>query len=118
SPDGLVDLITSIRLALLILSHRPLARHKKRIILFLGSPLQKVEDPKWIELALQLKKEDVVVEVVLLGSQAEVKHNQHSLHIFLRSLESRLNHFILIYSGAHILTAFQRQLGLQTEPLS
>jgi len=65
--SGTAKIVPAIKVAHLALKHRQNRNHKMRIILFVGSPVEGVEDSEFIKLAKKLKKEKVNVDIVCFG---------------------------------------------------
>jgi 26S proteasome regulatory subunit N10 len=64
---GYVDLPRAIKIAQLSLKHRQNKNQKQRIIVFVGSPIEGLEDKDMVKLGKQLRKNDVAIDVVNFG---------------------------------------------------
>ena len=65
--DGYIDLSISVKIAQLSLKHRQDKTQKQRIVVFVGSPLDGLEDKECVKLGKQLRKNDVAIDVVNFG---------------------------------------------------
>jgi len=82
-PKGCTNFITSIRIAHLALKHRQGKMHKMRIVVFVGSPLDEVDEKELIKLAKRLKKEKVNVDIINFG---EIEANKQKLETFIETI--------------------------------
>lgn len=64
---GYIDLPRAIKIAQLSLKHRQNKNQKQRIIIFVGSPIEGLEDKDMVKLGKQLRKNDVAIDVVNFG---------------------------------------------------
>jgi 26S proteasome regulatory subunit N10 len=64
---GYVDLARAVKIAQLSLKHRQNKNQKQRIVAFIGSPLENLEDKDMVKLGKQLRKNDVALDVVNFG---------------------------------------------------
>ncbi|KAL7524814.1 hypothetical protein ACHAWF_001098, partial [Thalassiosira exigua] len=71
-----VDVAASVQVAALALKHRRNKNGAQRIVLFVGSPLDRAEKRAMIKAGKQLKKNNVRIDVVLLG---ELEGNEPKL---------------------------------------
>ncbi|XP_021955520.1 26S proteasome non-ATPase regulatory subunit 4 [Folsomia candida] len=94
-PQGELKLLSGLRVAHLALKHRQGKNHKMRIIVFVGSPMDAVDQAELVRLAKRLKKEKVNVDVVSFG---EEKGNAASLNAFIETLNGKDG------TGSHLLT--------------
>ncbi|XP_057668420.1 26S proteasome non-ATPase regulatory subunit 4-like [Diorhabda carinulata] len=100
-PNGKIDLYRGIKTAHLALKHREAKNHKTRIIVFVASPVTN-EENKLLQLAKQLKKEKVTVDIISFG---EDKVNNDTLNEFISTLNGKdgtNNHLITIAEGRNI----------------
>ncbi|CAK9298470.1 unnamed protein product [Gordionus sp. m RMFG-2023] len=84
-PNGIIDFLTSIKIAHLALKHRQGRNHKMRIIVFIGSPVE-IEDKELVKIAKKLKKEKVNVDIVNFG---ETDVNTEKLTTFINTLNGK-----------------------------
>ncbi|KAG5510978.1 hypothetical protein JKF63_06480 [Porcisia hertigi] len=77
---------SGLQIAALALSHRTNARAEKRIVAFVGSPVQETE-AELEALAKKLRKDDVAVDVVTFG----VEENVELLHGFVKKVSKKEN---------------------------
>eukprot|EP00796_Vickermania_ingenoplastis_P010166 gene10166-7120_t len=92
---------TALRIAALALSHRPNPRSEKRIVVFVGSPLQETEK-ELDALAKKLRKDDVGVDVVAFG----VPQNVDLLSGFVERVNKQSNSFFInINEGTNLTEA-------------
>lgn len=89
---GKVDFIVSIQIAMLALNHRRNPNGGKRIIVFLGSPLQ-ADPQKLTQLAAQLKKNNFALDVVSMG---EAETNTPLLTDFVNAVVNNDNSSLLV----------------------
>ncbi|KAH7727832.1 hypothetical protein AAVH_04876 [Aphelenchoides avenae] len=73
--EGTAKILSAIKVAHLALKHRQNRNHRMRIIVFLGSPIENVDNQEFIKLAKKLKKEKVSVDVVCFG-EATAEENK------------------------------------------
>lgn len=69
---GYVDLPRAVKIAQLSLKHRQNKNQKQRIIVFVGSPIEGLEDRDMTKLGKQLRKNDVAIDVVNFGHPENV----------------------------------------------
>lgn len=81
-PAGSTNLLTSIRVAHLVLKHRQTKNHKMRILIFIASPVEE-DDQKLTDLAKRLKKEKVDVDIVNFD---DAQVNKDKLDAFIKAL--------------------------------
>ncbi|CAK9298469.1 unnamed protein product [Gordionus sp. m RMFG-2023] len=93
-PNGIIDFLTSIKIAHLALKHRQGRNHKMRIIVFIGSPVE-IEDKELVKIAKKLKKEKVNVDIVNFG---ETDVNTEKLTTFINTLNGKEG------TGSHLVT--------------
>lgn len=71
-----VDVAASVQVAALALKHRRNKNGAQRIVLFVGSPLDRAEKRAMVKAGKQLKKNNVRIDVILLG---ELEGNEPKL---------------------------------------
>ncbi len=105
---GKSDFMTSLQIAQLAIKHRVNTSGGKRIIIFIGSPIQ--EDNKvLVKAGKALRKDQVAVDVVLMG---ELEANQAKMEEFINAVNNADNsHLLSIPSGVYPTDA------LRTSPL-
>ena len=64
---GFIDLPRTIKIAQLSLKHRQNKNQKQRIIAFVGSPIEGLEENDFVKLGKQLRKNDVALDVINFG---------------------------------------------------
>ncbi|KAI9016777.1 hypothetical protein DFJ74DRAFT_678281 [Hyaloraphidium curvatum] len=98
---GSAAVSTAVQIAQLALKHRQNKNQKQRIIIFAGSPIE--EDEKTlVKLGKKLKKNNVAVDVINFGEEAE---NTTKLDAFVQAVNSNDNsHLVNIPPGPHILS--------------
>ncbi|KAJ3080949.1 hypothetical protein HK102_002681, partial [Quaeritorhiza haematococci] len=98
---GTANVSTGVQIAQLALKHRQNKNQRQRIIVFVGSPL--AEDEKTlVKLGKKLKKNNVAVDVINFGEEAE---NTAKLEAFIAAVNSSDNsHLVTIPPGPHILS--------------
>lgn len=84
---GDMNLSTSVQIAQLALKHRQNKNQRQRIVIFAGSPIAEDKD-KLIKIAKKLKKNNVAVDVVSFGCDAE---NEEKLEAFHSAVNSNGN---------------------------
>jgi len=94
-PQGELKLMSGLRVAHLALKHRQGKNHKMRIVVFIGSPLDQVDQAELTRLAKRLKKEKVNVDVISFGEQAG---NTSALNTFIETLNGKDG------TGSHLLS--------------
>jgi len=115
-PQGELKLMSGLRVAHLALKHRQGKNHKMRIVVFVGSPLDGVEEGELIKLAKRLKKEKVNVDIIAFGD--ELVKNQKILNDFIDTLNGRDgtgSHLIVVPPGPSLTDALVNSPILQTE---
>ncbi|KAF0553332.1 vWA-like protein [Gigaspora margarita] len=98
---GKINFTTGIQIAQLALKHRQNKNQRQRIIVFVGSP---IEDDKntLIKLAKRTKKNNIAVDVINFGEEAE---NTTKLDAFVNTVKSGDNsHLVTVPPGPHILS--------------
>merc|ERR1712093_566044 len=99
---GDADVVTSIQVAQLALKHRQNKNQRQRVIVFVGSPLEKVSGSELVKLGKKMKKNNVAVDVVSFGEDAE---NEEKLREFVDSVNSSENsHLVSIPAGTVLLS--------------
>lgn len=83
------------------LKHRQNKNQRQRIVVFVGSPL--FEDEKaLVKLAKKLKKNNVAVDIVNFGEEAE---NTPKLEAFIGAINNNDNsHLVTVPPGPHVLS--------------
>lgn len=85
----------------LALKHRQNKNQRQRVIAFVGSPLE-ADEKALVKLAKKMKKNNVAIDVVNFGEEAE---NTAKLEAFVNAVNSGDNsHLITIPPGPHILS--------------
>lgn len=99
--NGYINFSTSIKVAQLALKRRSSEQSSnKRIVAFIGSPLQESKEDLE-KLGLRLKKNNIAVDIINFGEQEE---NTAKLDVFINSVNSADNsHLVTIPPGPHIL---------------
>lgn len=69
---GFIDLVRSIKIAQLSLKHRQNKNQKQRLVVFVGSPLENLDDREMVKLGKQLRKNDVAIDVVNFGHSENI----------------------------------------------
>ncbi|KAI9357058.1 hypothetical protein DFJ73DRAFT_821968 [Zopfochytrium polystomum] len=99
--SGRANLATGVQIAQLALKHRQNKNQKQRIIVFVGSPLEE-DEKSLVKLAKKLKKNNVAIDVINFGEEAE---NTAKLEAFIAAVNSGDNsHLVTIPPGPHILS--------------
>lgn len=111
-PIGQINLMTGIRVAHLALKHRQGKNHKMRIVVFVGSPVDSVDEKELIKLAKRLKKEKVNVDVVNFGEEAT---NTEKLTAFIKALDGTSSHLVTVPPGPHLSDALISSPVIQGE---
>jgi len=65
--SGYVDLSRAIKIAQLSLKHRQNKNQKQRIVAFVGSPIEGLDDREMTKLGKQLRKNDVAIDIINFG---------------------------------------------------
>ncbi|ANB12010.1 proteasome regulatory particle base subunit RPN10 [Sugiyamaella lignohabitans] len=98
---GTNHLATSIQVAALALKHRQNKIQRQRVVVFVGSPI-KEDSKELIKLAKKMKKNNVAVDFVNFGEEAE---NTEKLESFIEQVNSSDNsHLVTIPPGPHLLS--------------
>lgn len=98
---GQLDVVSTLQVAQLALKHRQNKNQQQRVIFFIGSPVRADKD-ELVRLAKRLKKNNVAVDIVNFGEEAE---NTEKLDAFISAVNSNDNsHLVTIPSGPHILS--------------
>jgi len=114
-PQGEVKLMSGLRVAHLALKQRQGKNHKMRIVVFIGSPLDQVDQVELTRLAKRLKKEKVNVDVISFGEQAG---NTSALNSFIETLNGKDgtgSHLLSVGPSPNLTDALMQSLILQTE---
>jgi len=98
---GSFDFLASMQVAQLVLKHRQNKNQHQRIIVFVGSPV-KVDSDQLVRLGKRLKKNNIAVDIVNFGEEAE---NTEKLEAFISAVNSNENsHLVTVPPGPHILS--------------
>lgn len=96
---GYIDLPRAIKIAQLSLKHRQNKNQKQRIVVFVGSPIEGLEDKDMAKLGKQLRKNDVAIDVISFGHP----ENSPLLNTLVENSSKGGNsHFIEINYGMNI----------------
>jgi 26S proteasome regulatory subunit N10 len=83
------------------LKHRQNRNQRQRIIVFVGSPVES-DEKSLVKLAKKLKKNNVAVDIVNFGEEAE---NTSRLEAFINNVNNSDNsHLVTIPPGPHLLS--------------
>lgn len=89
---GKCDLTTSVQIAQLALKHRKNKNGGQRIIVFVGAPIS--ESPEaLLRLGKQLKKNNVAIDVISVGEQAD---NEPKLQELINAANTNDNRYLYI----------------------
>uniref|UniRef100_A0A914X4F5 26S proteasome non-ATPase regulatory subunit 4 n=1 Tax=Plectus sambesii TaxID=2011161 RepID=A0A914X4F5_9BILA len=105
-PKGSAKFISGIRVAHLALKHRQNRNHKMRIVMFVGSPMNDVDQAELVKQAKKLKKEKVHVDVVCFGEADS--DNSEKLTTFIDTLNGKDgtgSHLVVVPSGSALTEA-------------
>ncbi|KAI7904136.1 uncharacterized protein BX663DRAFT_504081 [Cokeromyces recurvatus] len=98
---GKPNFLTSVQIAQLALKHRQNRNQRQRIIVFVASPID-ADEKALVKLAKKLKKNNVAVDVINFGEEAE---NTSRLEAFINNVNNSDNsHLITIPPGPHLLS--------------
>ncbi|KAJ1031460.1 hypothetical protein NDA13_001853 [Ustilago tritici] len=98
---GNADVATGINVASLALKHRQNKNQRQRVIVFVGSPVAQSEDDL-VKLGKKLKKNNIAVDIVNFGEDAE---NQEKLSKFIEAVNSGENsHLLSVPAGPQLLS--------------
>ncbi|KAJ1031266.1 hypothetical protein NDA18_002484 [Ustilago nuda] len=98
---GNADVATGINVASLALKHRQNKNQRQRVIVFVGSPVAQSEDDL-IKLGKKLKKNNIAVDIINFGEDAE---NQEKLSKFIEAVNSGENsHLLSVPTGPQLLS--------------
>lgn len=106
--EGQCKLVNAIKIAHLALRHRQNRNHKMRIIVFVGSPVEEVENSEFIRLAKKLKKEKVNVDFICFGEINDNDDTEKLLQDFVDTLNSKdtqTSHILSVNSGVKLMEA-------------
>lgn len=104
--EGAPNVIASLQIAQLALKHRQHKNHTPKIILFVASPITEAED-KLVKLGKQLQKNEVSVDIVNFGEEAE---NAPKLEAFLAAVNKNDNsHLVNVPPGVGVLSDILQQ---------
>ncbi|KAI8927086.1 hypothetical protein BC831DRAFT_453877 [Entophlyctis helioformis] len=99
--SGKINLGTGLQIAQLVLKHRQNKNQRQRIIAFVGSPIFE-DDEELSKLAKKLKKNNIAVDIVNFGEEAE---NTAKLEAFIADVNNSDNsHLVTIPPGPHIIS--------------
>jgi len=98
---GTFDLLAAMQVSQLVLKHRQNKNQHQRVVMFVGSPI--ISDAnELVRLGKRLKKNNIAVDVVNFGEEAE---NTEKLESFISAVNSNENsHLVTIPPGPHILS--------------
>jgi len=98
---GTFDFLGAMQVAQLVLKHRQNKNQHQRVVVFVGSPLSADQD-SLVRLAKRLKKNNIAVDIVNFGEEAE---NTEKLEAFVGAVNSNDNsHLVTVPPGPHILS--------------
>ncbi|EJD35982.1 hypothetical protein AURDEDRAFT_117219 [Auricularia subglabra TFB-10046 SS5] len=98
---GVADFPTAIAVAQLALKHRSDKKLRQRIVVFVGSPLP-ADERALVKLAKKLKKNNVAVDVVSFGEEAD---NAARLQEFIDNVASSDNsHLVAVPAGPRLIS--------------
>lgn len=99
--SGSLNLASGINVAQLALKHRQNKNQRQRVIAFVGSPVADAEE-NLVQLAKKLKKNNVAVDIVNFGEDAQ---NEAKLAKFVETVNSNDNsHLLTVPAGAQLLS--------------
>ncbi|KAF9163435.1 hypothetical protein DFQ27_002421 [Actinomortierella ambigua] len=97
---GEVSFSTGVQVAHLALKHRQNKNQRQRIIVFAGSPVEE-DEKSLVRLAKKLKKNNVAVDIVNFGEEAE---NTTKLEAFIAAVNNNENsNLVTVPPGPHLL---------------
>nr|QBH67463.1 putative 26S proteasome regulatory subunit Rpn10 [Ustilago esculenta] len=98
---GSADLATGINVASLALKHRQNKNQRQRVVVFVGSPVEQSEEDL-VKLGKKLKKNNIAVDIVSFGEDAE---NEEKLSKFIEAVNSAENsHLLSVPAGPQLLS--------------
>jgi len=98
---GEIDFSAALQVSQLILKHRQNKNQHQRIISFVGSPIKETSD-ELVKLGKKLKKNNIAVDIVNFGEEAE---NVEKLEAFIKAVNTgEESHLITVPAGPHILS--------------
>jgi len=98
---GTFDLLAAMQVAQLVLKHRQNKNQHQRVIVFVGSPIV-ANSNELVRLGKRLKKNNIAVDIVNFGEEAE---NTEKLEAFTSAVNSNENsHLVTVPPGPHILS--------------
>ncbi|KAF9924500.1 Inorganic pyrophosphatase [Linnemannia zychae] len=101
SIGGQVSFSTSVQIAQLALKHRQNKNQRQRIIVFVGSPVEE-DEKSLVKLAKKLKKNNIAVDVINFGEEAE---NTTKLEAFVAAVNNNENsNLVTVPPGPHLLS--------------
>ncbi|KAF9531021.1 hypothetical protein CPB83DRAFT_850040 [Crepidotus variabilis] len=101
---GSIDLPTTLNVAQLALKHRENKNLRQRVIVFTASPLETDQDTM-VKLARKLKKNNVAVDIVVLGDAIGEDCGETVLRAFVENVNSTDNsHLLVVPPGNHLLS--------------
>lgn len=99
--SGASNLSTAIQIAQLALKHRQNKNQRQRIVAFVGSPLDQVDQANLVKLGKKMKKNNVAIDVVSFG---ETEENEVKLNAFVEAVNSSDNsHLLTVPPGMDLL---------------
>lgn len=113
--NGFLDFHVGTRIAQLVLRNRRDKNHKMRLVVFVGSPLDKVDENELTNLAKKFRKEKVNVDIVSFG---EEEQNRHKLSLFINTINGRdgtSSHLLNVPAGANLHDALISSALIQGE---
>ncbi|CAD5207653.1 unnamed protein product [Bursaphelenchus okinawaensis] len=105
---GNCRLVNAIKIAHLALRHRQNRNHKMRIIVFIGSPIEGIQQAEFIKLAKKLKKEKVNLDFVCFGEASQSENDEKLLSEFVETLnskDSQTSNLLSVNSGVKLTEA-------------
>lgn len=99
--SGETDFSAALQVAQLVLKHRQNKNQHQRIVAFVGSPIKESSDDL-VKLGKRLKKNNIAVDIVNFGEEAE---NAEKLENLIKSVNTAdESHLITVPAGPHILS--------------
>ncbi|CAD7695000.1 unnamed protein product [Ostreobium quekettii] len=92
-----VNMGAAVQIAHLALKHRPNKNQRQRIVLFAGSPISEEKDAL-VKIAKKLKKNNVAVDIVSFGCEAENAEKLQAFHSAVTSSDN--SHYVSVPAGA------------------
>ena len=106
-PDGDYKFLTGLKVAQIVLRNRQGKNHRQRIVAFIGSPIEE-NDKELTTLAKKLKKNNVNVNIINFGEEANCEKLQTFVSTLNQGKDEPGSHFVNVPSGSKLNEALMQ----------